>query len=136
MCLTAFLLVVELFGVELVIADNAPVIAGAIHRETWRQGANHADDHGVLAPAAVPGEVPALHEIDHLPEPRVRIHHFVTGVLLPSQPSYGLFHSRPVVLGYVRNVIGGVVEVLVLFDRRRFVDMVVGGNAAAVCDFR
>ena len=37
MCLAGFFLMIELFGVELVIADHAPVITGSVHRKTWRQ---------------------------------------------------------------------------------------------------
>jgi hypothetical protein len=60
--LAAFFLMVELFGVELVVADNAPVIARGVHGEARRQRPIDANDHGILAGAAIPGEVIALHE--------------------------------------------------------------------------
>ena len=66
------ILVVELFGFEL--------------REAWRERSIHADDHGVLAGTAIPGEMIALHKVDHLPQASVRIYHFIAAILLLSQP--------------------------------------------------
>src|ERR1700679_552587 len=68
MRLASFSLVVELFGLELVAADHTPVVTRRVHRETGRERAIHTNDHGILPGAAVPREVIALHEIDHLPE--------------------------------------------------------------------
>src|SRR5580692_1401481 len=69
--LAALLLMIELFGIELVGAHHAPVVIGHIHRETRRQRPVDTDDHGVLAGPAIPGEVIALHKADHLPEPSI-----------------------------------------------------------------
>jgi hypothetical protein len=78
MRLTRFFLKVELSGFELVVADHTPVVAGGIHREARRKRTIHADDHGVLAGSAIPGEIIALHEVDHLPKASVRIYHLIT----------------------------------------------------------
>src|ERR1700733_12771001 len=65
--LAGLFLVIQLFGVELVIADYAPVIARRIHRKARCESSIDTDDHGVLTGTAVPGEVFAFHEFDHLP---------------------------------------------------------------------
>ena len=114
MGLAGLLLLVELFRLELVIADDAPVVARCIHWEAWRQRAVDANDHRVLSGAAVPGKVLALHESDHLPEPGVGVDHLVSGVLLFGQPLYRLLHRRPVIARDVGNVVIRVLEVLVL----------------------
>src|SRR5260370_40333379 len=54
--LAGLLLLVELFGFKLVVADDTPVIACRIHGETRRQRSINANDHRVLTGAAVPGK--------------------------------------------------------------------------------
>src|SRR5580698_54734 len=68
MGLAGFLLMIKLLGFELVIADDAPVVACGVHREAGSERSIDANDHGVLTGTAVPGEVVSLHEVDHLPE--------------------------------------------------------------------
>ena len=65
--LAGLFLVVQLFGVELVIDDYAPVIACRIHRKARCESSINPDNHGVLTGTAVPGKVFAFHEFDHLP---------------------------------------------------------------------
>ena len=103
--LAGLFLVIKLLGFEFMIADDAPVVARRVHGKARREGSVDADDHGVLSGAAVPWEVIALHEIDHLPEPRVRVHHLVAGILLFGQPLDGFFHRRPVILGDVGDIV-------------------------------
>jgi hypothetical protein len=43
--LAGLFLMVELLGLEFVIADHAPVIAGRIHREAWCQSSIDANNH-------------------------------------------------------------------------------------------
>jgi len=45
MGLASLFLVVELLGLEFVIADHAPVIACRIHREAWCQSSIDANNH-------------------------------------------------------------------------------------------
>src|SRR5271168_5026227 len=52
--LAGFFLVVQLLGLELMIADHAPVIARRIHREARGKSSVDADDHRILSGAAVP----------------------------------------------------------------------------------
>ena len=132
--LTAFLLMIELHGVELVTADNAPVIAGGVHGEAWSQRTVDADNHRILAGSAVPREMVAFHEVHHLPEARVRVHHLVAGILLFRQPLNGVFNCRPVILRDVGDVVCGVLEMLILLDEWRLIDVIIGGDAILVCD--
>src|SRR6185437_5465601 len=55
--LTALFLMIELTRFKLVVTDYAPVITCGVHGETWGERAVHANDHGILAGAAIPGEV-------------------------------------------------------------------------------
>ena len=80
MRLTGFLLMVKLLRFEFVISDYTPVVARCVHRETRSKRSVHADDHRVLAGAAVPRKVITFHKIDHLPEPRVGVDHLVPSV--------------------------------------------------------
>ena len=69
--LAGLFLLIKLFGFKLVVGDHAPVIVRCIHRKARCERSIDADDHGVLTGTAVPGEVIALHEVNHLPEPTV-----------------------------------------------------------------
>src|ERR1700761_133586 len=69
--LAALLLVIELLRIELVATHNPPVIVSRVHREARRQRSVDANNHRVLARAAVPWEMIALHERDHLPQTSV-----------------------------------------------------------------
>ena len=46
MSLTGFFLMVELFCFELVVPSQAPVVAGGVHGEAWREGLVDTGDHG------------------------------------------------------------------------------------------
>jgi len=94
MSLARFFLMVELFRIKFMIANHTPVVACGVHGETWSERSVDADDHGVLSGTAIPREVIALHEVDHLPEPGIRVHHLVSRVLLLGQPLDGFFNSR------------------------------------------
>ena len=69
--LAGFFLVVQLLGLEFMIAHYAPVIARRIHREARGKSSVDADDHRILSSAAVPGEMITFHKLDHLPQPSV-----------------------------------------------------------------
>jgi hypothetical protein len=108
--LAGFFLLVELFGFELVVADHTPVVACRIHREAWRERPIHADDHGVLPGTAIPGEMIALHKVDHLPKASVRIYRFIAAILLLSQPLNCFHDRRPVIFCNVGDIVVRVLE--------------------------
>lgn len=45
MGLTSRLLMVKLFGLEFVVADNTPVVTRCVHGETRREGSVNTNDH-------------------------------------------------------------------------------------------
>ena len=77
----------------------------------------------------------AFHEVDHLPEPGVRVHHLVSRVLLFGQPLNRLLHGRPVIPGDVGDIVVSVFEVFILLEQWRLIDVIVGRDAVVVSDF-
>ena len=134
MSLTGFLLMVELFRVKLVIPDQTPVVAGGVHGEARRESPVDTNDHGILAGAAVPGKMVAFHKVNHLPEPRIGVDHFIARILLLGQPLNCLFDQRPIISPDVGHIIRRVLEVLVLLEQGRLIDVVVGGDTAVMRD--
>ena len=93
------------------VADRAPVVGGRIHREARRQRPVHADDHVVLARAAVPRLDLATHEGLHVLKALHRVHHLVAELVLLDDPVDQGVHPRPV---FLRDVGAVLVEMLEL----------------------
>ena len=75
----------ELFQIELLILDCAPIVFGVIHREARSEGAVGADDEPVLTGAATPVFAYTAHEALHILQARNGINHFVALALLVNQ---------------------------------------------------
>jgi hypothetical protein len=130
--LAGLFLMIELFGLELVIANHAPVVTRCIHWETGRERSIYSNDHRVLAGTTVLGKVIAFPEVNHLPETRVRVHHLVSRVLFFGKPLDCLFYGWPVIFGDVGYVVGRMLEVSVLFEQWRLIVVIVGGDSIVV----
>ncbi len=74
----------------------------------------------------------ALHKVNHLPEPRIRVHHFIARILLLGQPLNCLFDRRPIIFRDVGDIVRRVFEVFVLLQQGRLIDVVIGGDAVVM----
>src|SRR5260370_1263845 len=72
----------ELFDVELLIGNRAPVVRRVVHGKAGRESSVSADDQPVLPRAASPVLADAAHEPLHVLQTRNRIHHLPALALL------------------------------------------------------
>src|SRR5579871_4213431 len=63
--LAGLFLVIKLLRVELMTAHYTPVVARCVHRKTGSQCSINTNNHRVLSSSTVPGEVIALHKLNH-----------------------------------------------------------------------
>ncbi len=84
--LAALFHVGELFEIEFLIFDRAPIIFCFVHRETWRERSFGANDQPVLARAAAPMFSDSAYESLHILQAWNGVEQFVALALLVNQP--------------------------------------------------
>ena len=124
----------ELFQIELLILDCAPIVFGVIHREARSEGAVGADDEPVLTGAATPVFAYTAHEALHILQARNGINHFVALALLVNQPVEQIVDHGEILRADVGVVSVQVLE-MGLLHHGSFVDVERERDSAVVGDF-
>src|SRR5260370_31253329 len=91
----------QLFEVELLIFNRAPIIFRVVHGEARCKGSIGADDQPVLAGTAAPVFAGTAHETFHVLEPGNGIDHLPALALLVDQPVEEVINDWEVLLANV-----------------------------------
>src|SRR5258708_24801230 len=123
----------ELFDIELLIADGAPVVRRVVQGKTRSESSVGTDDQPVLSGAASPVLTHAAHEAFHVLQTRNRIDHLPTLALFVDEPVEKFVHDRKVFRPDIGVVFMEMLKVSLL-HHLSFVDVEGDGDAVIVRD--